>query len=92
MSTYAIADAINKLADNLKYAIGTKNQIEKEKFEFYKALEEEKFKLNNQHLDLDTTQIEHDCNWIVSKAEAVTKEEAGCVTYYTQRCSVCGKE
>lgn len=34
----------------------------------------------------------HDCNWIVSKAEAVTKEEAGCVTYYTLRCSVCGKE
>lgn len=35
---------------------------------------------------------EHDCNWVVSKAEAVTKEEAGCATYYTQRCSVCGKE
>lgn len=34
----------------------------------------------------------HDCNWIVAKAEAVTKEEAGCATYYTQRCSVCGKE
>ena len=29
--------------------------------------------------------------WKTEKAEAVTKEEAGCVTYYTLRCSMCGK-
>lgn len=29
-------------------------------------------------------------NWVVEKAEAVTKEETGCTTYYTQRCSICG--
>lgn len=31
-------------------------------------------------------------NWITEKAEAVTKEEAGCTTYYTLRCSICGKK
>lgn len=29
--------------------------------------------------------------WRTERAEAVTKEGAGCVTYYTLRCSVCGK-
>jgi hypothetical protein len=29
--------------------------------------------------------------WKTERAEAVTKEEAGCVTYYTLRCSACGK-
>lgn len=29
--------------------------------------------------------------WETERAEAVTKEEAGCVTYYTLRCSACGK-
>lgn len=36
------------------------------------------------------TECKH--NWVVEKAEAVTKEEAGCTTYYTHRCSICGKE
>lgn len=44
MSTYAIADAINKLADNLRYAIDASNQIEKEKL----ALEKEKLELSKQ--------------------------------------------
>ena len=35
---------------------------------------------------------EHKHNWVTEKAEAVTKEEAGCTTYYTQRCSICGTE
>ena len=30
--------------------------------------------------------------WVTEKAEATTKEEAGCVTYYTLRCSMCGKK
>ena len=31
-------------------------------------------------------------NWVTEKAETATKEEAGCVTYYTLRCSICGKK
>lgn len=48
MSTYAIADAINKLADNFKYAISEKNKIEREKLEF----EKEKFEFNKKQLNL----------------------------------------
>ena len=57
MSTYAIADAINKLADNIKYAIGAKNQIEKDKL----AFEKEKFEFYKQQFNTDTKPIcEHE--------------------------------
>ena len=47
MSTYAIADAINKFADNFKCAIGAKNQIEKDRL----AFEKEKFEFSKQRLN-----------------------------------------
>ena len=48
MSTYAIADAIEKFANNFKYAIEAKNQIEKEKL----AFEKEKFEYYKKQLNL----------------------------------------
>ncbi len=47
MSTYAIADAINKFAENFKYAISEKNKVEKEKL----AFEKEKFEFGKQRLN-----------------------------------------
>lgn len=49
MSTYAIADAIGKFAENFKYAvhaINEKNKIERERLEF----EKEKFEFSKQRL------------------------------------------
>lgn len=70
MSTYAIADAINKLADNIKYAIGERNQIEKdklafekEKFEFEKKKEQYNKELQDENLDdLISNHIKNQCN------------------------------
>lgn len=91
MSTYAIADAINNLADNLKYAIGARNQtekdkleFEKEKFEFYRAFEEEKLKLSNYD--------NCDHKWISHGAAMITVESPttpiGCYEYLI--CEKCG--
>lgn len=49
MSTYAIADAIEKFARNFKEVISEKNKIEKEKLK----LEKEKFEFNKQQLELN---------------------------------------
>ena len=47
MSTYAIANAIEKFANDFKYAIESKNQIEKEKL----AFEREKFEYYKKQLN-----------------------------------------
>lgn len=82
MSTYAIADAINKFADNFKYAIGEKNQIEKEKlafekekFEYYKAFEEQQLESCCKH------------DWHIN-GRLFGKE----ARYTMHTCSNCGKE
>ena len=49
MSTYAIASAIEKFANNFKEVINEKNKIEREKLEF----EKEKFEFNKQQLELN---------------------------------------
>ena len=50
MSTYAIANAIERLAENFKKVMDDKNKIEREKLEF----EKEKFKqITNQECDHD---------------------------------------
>lgn len=73
MSTYAIADAINNLADNLKYAIGARNQIEKEKL----AFEKEKFDFYKQQLNPDTKPIcEHEWRY---KGQAVNGHHYVCI-------------
>lgn len=50
MSTYAIASAIEKLAENFKKVMDDKNQIERERLEF----EKDKFK------QLSNTECNHD--------------------------------
>lgn len=91
MSTYAIADAIEKFAYNFKYAIDAKNQIEKdrlafekEKFEFNKAFEEEKLKSNNQDNCIH--------EWISCGAAMITVKSPttpiGCYEYLV--CEKCG--
>ena len=83
MSTYAIADAINKLADNIKYAIGAKNQIEKDKL----AFEKEKFEIHKQ-------KQEQNCNheWTSCGAAMITVKSPttpiGCYEYLV--CTKCG--
>lgn len=56
MSTYAIASAIEKFADNFKYAIGAMNQVEKEKL----AFEKEKFEFGKQQSDTNNKQDKHE--------------------------------
>lgn len=127
MSVYAIADAINRLADKYEKVMKEKNEIEREKLEFEKEKHKQltnpecnhEWELLDEWFDDNIKRVlqrylckrcgetefraENDSrqnsepeeckhNWVVSNAEAVTKEEAGCVTYYTQRCSICGKE
>ena len=92
MSTYVIADAINKLADNLKYAIGARNQIEKEKL----AFEKEKFEFNKQQLNLNENafgtnkhyECEVSCNhdW---RFECHIVSMDGCAERH--RCAKCGE-
>ena len=87
MSTYAIADAIETFAKNFKEAINEKNKIEKEKlafkkekYDFNKALKEEKLKPKNCY---------H--NWIieVKKSDYIDKQgNEYCVVY--QHCCECG--
>lgn len=48
MSTYLIADAIEKFANDFKEVIREKNKIEREKLEF----EKEKFEFNKKQLNL----------------------------------------
>lgn len=91
MSTYAIADAIEKFANNFKYTIEARNQIEKEKLafekeklEYYKAIEEEKFKLNKPKKDCNH-------NWIIEVRKSDYIDEYHneyCVVH--QYCCECG--
>lgn len=82
MSTYAIADAINKLADNFKYAIGAKNQIEKDKLAFEKEkFEFEKKKEECKHKE----ECEHE--WEIT---GTSINSFDVVHHYT--CSKCGKK
>lgn len=62
MSTYAIADAINKFADNFKYAIGAKNQIEKEKL----AFEKEKFEFEKKKEQKEQCKHEKECGYEIN--------------------------
>lgn len=50
------------------------------------------YEISKQEQEKNSKPTECIHDWVVEKAEAVTKEEAGCATYYTQRCSICGKE
>lgn len=87
MSTYAIADAINNLADNLKYAIGARNQIEKEKL----AFEKEKFELNKAHKEEKLKSENYYHNWIIEVTKSDYIDEKGneyCVVH--QHCCKCG--
>lgn len=87
MSTYAIADAIDKFAKNFKEVVSEKNQIEKEKlafekekYDFKKALKEEIMKPKN-------------CchNWVTEVRKSDYIDEQGneyCAVY--QHCRECG--
>lgn len=85
MGTYAVADAIEKLADNFKYAIGAMNQIEKEKL----AFEKEKFEFNKQQLDINNERYNNECkhDWHVVGSVAGTKAQ-----YKVYVCSKCGAQ
>lgn len=90
MSTYAIADAIEKFANNFKYAIDAKNQIEKEKL----AFEREKFEYYRKQLNLNesnnkpNTEDKARCNhdWIYDCAivDLLGRREQ-------HRCRLCGE-
>ena len=83
MSTYAIASAIEKLANNFKEVISEKNKIEKEKL----ALEKEKFELNKQHLNL---KIKPTCNHNWQFQSSYYSESRMChVNNYV--CAYCGE-
>lgn len=86
MSTYAIADAIEKLADNCKYAvhaINDRNKIEREKLEF----EREKFENHKQKQEEIC-----DHKWIGHGAAVITVKSPttpiGCYEYLI--CEKCG--
>ena len=90
MSTYAIADAIEKFANNFKYAIDAKNQIEKEKL----AFEKEKFEYYRKQLNLnesnnkpnkeDKVRCNHDWIYDCSVTDLLGRRER-------HRCRLCGE-
>lgn len=88
MSTYAIADAIEKLAKNFKEVVSEKNKIEKEKL----AFEKEKFEFNKQQLKLTSDALDYEhktlCNhdW---RFECSLVNMTGCGERY--RCAKCGE-
>lgn len=101
MSTYAIADAIEKFANNFKYAIEAKNQIEKEKNQVEKeklAFEKEKFEYYKEQLNLSESNnkqneemsygCEVSCNhdWIY---DCSIVDMLGCKERH--RCRLCGE-
>lgn len=81
MSTYHIADAIEKLANNFKEVMDEKNRIEREKLEF----EKERFK----QLTLSEHQQEEcEHNWVYTDSTF----DPSFMEYYTAyTCSKCGK-
>jgi hypothetical protein len=90
MSTYAIANAIEKFANNFKYAIDAKNQIEKEKL----AFEKEKFEYYRKQLNLnesdnkpnkeDKVRCNHDWIYDCSVIDLLGRRER-------HRCRLCGE-
>lgn len=95
MSTYLVADAINNFAKTFKKSMEERNKIEKDKlelekskFEFYKALEEEKFKLNKQQMNsnIEPTNCNH--NWQY-KTNYYSEEKMCYVSKY--ECIYCGE-
>jgi hypothetical protein len=89
MSTYAIADAINKFADNFKYAIGAKNQIEKERLEF----EKEKFEFSKQQSDTNDKQDKHELECKCKHDWRFVGSVQGTVAMYrVYVCPICGAQ
>lgn len=90
MSTYRIADAIEKLADNFKKVMDEKNKIEKEKL----AFEREKFlKLtdnNEDNRNEDNYIHYHEHEWVLeSRYQIPTDPEYH--WYYRYICTKCGE-
>lgn len=90
MSTYRIADAIEKFADNFKKVMDEKNKIEREKL----AFEKEKFlKLtDNNGYNSNEGNYEHDHvhEWVFeSRYQIPTDPEYR--WYYRYICSECGE-
>ena len=90
-----MADAINNFAKTFKRSMEERNNIEKDKlelekarFEFYKALEEEKFKLKKQQMDSNTEPTGCNHNWQY-KTNYYSEEKMCYVSKY--ECVYCGE-
>jgi predicted SprT family Zn-dependent metalloprotease len=87
MSTYAIADAIERLAKNFKEAVSEKNKIEREKLEF----EREKFEFDKQQLKSTSGTLDYECKTFCNhdwRFECSLVNMTGCGERY--RCAKCG--
>lgn len=82
MSTYAIASAIEKFANNFKEVISEKNKIEKEKL----AFEKEKFEFEKKKEECEHHDEECNHDWEMTGSSI---DSFGVVHYLT--CSKCGK-
>lgn len=85
MSTYAIASAIDRLAEKYEKVMKEKNKIEREKLEF----EREKFKqLSQQPEQPEHQQAECEHNWVYTDSTF----DPSFMEYHTvYTCSKCGK-
>lgn len=92
MSTYAIADAIEKFAENFKYAVGARNQIEKDKLAFEKEKFEYYKKQLNESNNKQSVQMSYGCevpcrhDWVYdcSVVDILGRKER-------HRCRLCGE-
>ena len=83
MSTYYIADSIDKFTKAFKEVIREKNSIEKEKL----AFEKEKFEFEKKKLELESNKQQETCEhkWFVTGSSI---NSGGATYHYT--CSKCG--